>query len=88
MNLLFQSSMKDKVKVINAPFLNNDIVDLIIQCLTDLSDDGATTRNVSDYCDISVYSARHWLMKMEEKHMVRSFKHSEKVSKWYLEQND
>lgn len=75
-----------KSKVINAP-LTNGIVERIIQCLTDLSDYGATTRNVSDYCDISVYSARHWLLKMEEHNMVRSFKYGEKVSKWFLEKN-
>lgn len=36
---------------------------LLVVCNAD--DEGITTREVADKCDLSVYSARNWLMKLE-----------------------
>lgn len=74
----------NREKAISSSLISNDNVELIIQYLSDLTDEGATTRDVSYYCDISVYSARHWLIKMEEQDMVHSVKHGGRVSKWYI----
>jgi response regulator of citrate/malate metabolism len=83
MNLMM-SMQRQRGEDINVSLIANDNVELIIQCLKDLSDEGATTREVSDYCDISVYSARHWLMKMEEQEIVHSVKNGGRVNKWYI----
>lgn len=38
-------------------------------------DNGLTTREVADICDLSVYSARNWLMKLEnEEYIVKKTK--------------
>ncbi|WP_421512465.1 FaeA/PapI family transcriptional regulator (plasmid) [Enterobacter sp. JS8-1] len=38
-------------------------------------ENGLTTREVADICDLSVYSARNWLMKLEnEAHIMKKEK--------------
>lgn len=63
---------------------NNDIINMIHDCLIQFCDDGATTREVSEYCDISVYSARHWLMKLQEAEIVSATKSGGRINKWFL----
>lgn len=86
MNLMVQDTGVHRLsgEHINVSLMANDNVELIIQYLKDLSSDGATTREVSDFCDISVYSARHWLMKMEEHQIVHSVKSRGRINKWYI----
>jgi response regulator of citrate/malate metabolism len=56
----------------------------ILSYLRGKGDTGATTREISDHCDLSVYSARNWLLKLEEKHYVILVSDSIRSSKWKI----
>jgi hypothetical protein len=45
-------------------------------------ENGITTRAVADMCDLSVYSARNWLMKLEQEGRVYK-KVQPRNSTWY-----
>ena len=63
--------------------LDKDIVIKIMLVVISNRTKGVTTRDVSDYCDISIYSARNWLLKLSELGQVYSEKESERQYKWY-----
>lgn len=38
----------------------------VLMVICKAKEDGLTTREVAEICDMSVYAARNWLMKLEE----------------------
>lgn len=56
----------------------NDINDFLIKC----GDAGATTREVSNACNISIYAARNWLIRLEECGEVLNIRISPRKNKW------
>ena len=57
---------------------------MIYHALAAESDRGLTTRQVSDCCDISIYAARNWLMKLKEVNMVDCVSVNGKVVRWFV----
>lgn len=44
----------------------NPIMASIIEILIDAEEHTANTREIADRCDLSIYSARNWLIRLEE----------------------
>lgn len=42
----------------------------VLQAVLEAGSSGMTTRNIADRCDISVYSARSWLLILENKGLI------------------
>lgn len=42
-----------------------------------------TTREIADACDLSIYSARRWLMRLEKKGVIKS-QASKRIIRWSL----
>jgi transposase len=57
------------------------VMTLILQFL---GEEGVTTRQVSNACDLSIYSSRNWLIKLESVGLIYNRKQSERKSKWFI----
>lgn len=58
----------------------------IISQLLKAGPDGMTTRQLADLCDISIYTARHWLLKLEEQDYIKK-ENDIKGYKWIYTHN-
>ncbi|TQI79107.1 FaeA-like protein [Serratia fonticola] len=60
------------------------VMTLILQFLREQGEEGVTTRQVSNACDLSIYSSRNWLIKLESVGLIYNRKQSERKSKWFI----
>lgn len=56
----------------------------IFNVIVNADKDGVTTRHVSDQCDMSIYSARNWLMKLEEEGHIHHETVGTRKTLWFL----
>jgi len=71
----FDSSMdRKKANIFSAPTLQGKMNE-VMMAVYQAGENGLTTREVADKCDLSVYAARNWLMKLEkEMHIQKKIK--------------
>ncbi|HGM5490594.1 TPA: FaeA/PapI family transcriptional regulator [Serratia fonticola] len=60
------------------------LMNLILRYIREQGEEGATTRQVSDACDLSIYSSRNWLLKLESEGLIYNTKLSERKNKWFV----
>ena len=66
----YRSGAEDALReVYHNDKINKKMID-ILQALMAQASQGLTTRLVAEQCDMSVYSARNWLLKLEELSLV------------------
>lgn len=61
----------------------NDVFEAVKTCLLNSGENGLNTRQIADQCDISICSARYFLLKLKAGNAVTCDK-NEKCHKWYL----
>lgn len=49
--------------------INEKMADVFLAVMAN-GDKGITTRGVAERCDLTVYAARNWLIRLEEKNLV------------------
>jgi FaeA-like protein. len=54
----------------NPEFHIKDKMKEVFMAVCNAGEEGITTRKVADVCDMSVYSARNWLMKLEQNEAI------------------
>jgi len=62
----------------------NDKMSSIIAVVSKSENQGVTTRDISDRCDMSIYSARNWLRKLEEEGRVFHIEAEKRKTLWFI----
>jgi len=62
----------------------NDKMASILAVMSRADNEGVTTRYISDECDMSIYSARNWLIKLEEEGYVFHKKSGKRKAIWFI----
>lgn len=68
-----EQKLKEKMK--------DKLID-VLRYVLESGEAGLTTRSIADRCDMSIYSARNWLMKLEESQVICRIEQSKKTL-WY-----
>ncbi|PNF13569.1 hypothetical protein A6J71_00055 [Enterobacter cancerogenus] len=68
----------------STPTSMNDKMSLILRTVTQAGSVGVTTRDISDSCDMSIYAARNWLLKLEDEGYVLHVDISKRKTYWYV----
>ncbi|UYK97525.1 FaeA/PapI family transcriptional regulator [Pantoea stewartii] len=55
----------------------------VIMCLIKKQSEGILTRDVADECDMSIYAARNWLLKLENNGLLKR-EAGTKSCKWFI----
>ncbi len=65
-----KSFMAFEIKIHNPDLHIKDKMKEVLMVVFNAGEEGITTREVADHCDMSVYSARNWLMKLEQEKQI------------------
>lgn len=55
----------------------------VMMCLIKRQAEGIVTRDVADECDMSIYAARNWLLKLEHSGLLKK-EPTGKSCKWFI----
>lgn len=62
----------------------NEKMAMVLGALEQAGDKGATSRDISDTCDLSIYSARNWLIKLEEADFIYHRRIDARKTLWFI----
>lgn len=62
----------------------NDKMATILKAVTLSGGEGVTTRDISNDCDMSIYAARNWLLKLEEEGYIFHRDMGKRKTYWFL----